>query len=108
MRVLLDEMLPAGLADLLPGHTVTTVKQAGFTGLDNGELIRRAIASGYTVLVTADRGLPAQRNIAVSGVAVVLVRGSRLAEVAPLAHEIDQAIRDASAGSVVWVVRQEP
>ncbi len=105
MRVLLDEMLPAGLADMLPGHEVTTVKDAGFAGLDNGALIRRAIAAGYTVLVTADRGLPAQRNIAVSGIAVVLVPGSRLAEIGPIADEIDRAIRGASPGVVAHVDR---
>ena len=107
MNVLLDEMLHVGLAKLLPGHRVRTVKQAGFTGLDNGELIRRAIAAGYSVLVTADRGLPAQRNIAVSGIAVVLVPGSRLAEVAPLADEIDRAIGGARPGSVIHVTRQQ-
>ncbi|MES2209912.1 MAG: hypothetical protein V4515_06965 [Chloroflexota bacterium] len=32
MKVILDEMLPAGVAGLLPGHQVTTVKQAGYTG----------------------------------------------------------------------------
>jgi len=106
VRVLLDEMLPAGLADLLPRHTVTTVKQAGFTGLDNGELIRRAIASGYSILVTADRGLPAQRNITVSGIAVVLVPGSRIAEIAPLAEDIDQAIMDARPGDSLRVARK--
>ena len=35
MKVLLDEMLPAGVAGLLPGHDVTTVQQAGFKGLTN-------------------------------------------------------------------------
>jgi len=77
VKVLLDEMLPAGVAELLTAHEVSTVKQAGFTGLDNGELIRRAIASGYEVLVTADRHLPAQQNMRAAGIAVVLVPGSR-------------------------------
>lgn len=107
MNVLLDEMLDVGLAKLLPGHRVRTVKQAGFTGLDNGELIRRAIVSGYSVLVTADRGLPAQRNIAASGICVVLVPGSKLAEIAPLADKIARAIREASAGSVVRIARRD-
>jgi len=30
VKVLLDEMLPAGVAGLLPGHDVTAVQQAGF------------------------------------------------------------------------------
>jgi len=33
LRVLLDEMLPVGVADLLLDHDVSTVKVAGFTGL---------------------------------------------------------------------------
>jgi len=63
VKVLLDEMLPVGVADLLPDDTVITVKVAGFTGLKNGELIRQTIAAGFEVLVTADRNLPAQQNI---------------------------------------------
>ncbi len=43
MKLFLDEMLPAGVADLLPGHDVTTVQQAGIKGLTNGELMRTAI-----------------------------------------------------------------
>lgn len=105
MRVLLDEMLPAGLAALLPGHEVTTVKQAGFAGLDNGELLRRAIASGYEVLVTADRGIPQQQNVAASGIAVVLIPGSRLADIRPRVSEIDQAIRNVSPGTTARLER---
>jgi len=60
VRVLLDEMLPVGVGQLLPGYDVTTVKTAGFTGLKNGELLRRAAAAGYDVLLTADRNLPDQ------------------------------------------------
>lgn len=34
MKVPLDEMLPVGVAHLLPDHEVTTVKDAGFTGFE--------------------------------------------------------------------------
>ena len=54
MKVLLDEMLPTGVVALLPGHDVTTVQQAGFKGLENGVLMRRAAESGYAVLLTVD------------------------------------------------------
>jgi len=105
VRVLLDEMLPAGLANLLPAHEVATVKRAGFTGLDNGALIREAVAAGYEVLVTADRGLPAQRNIAATDLAVVLVPGSRLEELTDRVDEISQAIAAANPGDVTRVPR---
>lgn len=105
MKVLLDEMLPIGVALLLPGHDVTTVKVAGFTGLTNGELLRRAAAAGYDVLLTADRNLPDQQNISATQVAVVLVPGNRLAEIAPRSGEIDQAVRVARPGTVTRLGR---
>jgi len=79
LKILLDEMLPAGVAGLLPGHDVVSVQQAGYKGLTNGEPLRRATSDGYAVLLTADRNLPAQQNIAAVGIAVVLVRGNERA-----------------------------
>lgn len=105
MKILLDEMLPAGVADLLPSHAVTTVKAAGFTGLKNGELIRGAAAAGYEVLITADRSLPAQQNIPASGVALVLVPGNRMADISPRADEIEAALQAAKPGTVTRLRR---
>ncbi len=62
MRVLLDEMLPIGVRDLLPGHVVETATYAGMAGIPNGELIRRAVAEGFQVIVTLDLGIPYQHD----------------------------------------------
>lgn len=105
MKVLLDEMLPIGVTDLIPGQMVATVKAAGYAGLSNGELIRRATADGYDVLVTADRNLPAQQNVRARGIAVVLVAGNRLVEIEPNAAAIREAIATAKPGTVTRVGR---
>lgn len=47
MRVLLDECVPRGLRDLLPGHDVKTVAEAGWAGVKNGELLRRAAVAEF-------------------------------------------------------------
>jgi predicted nuclease of predicted toxin-antitoxin system len=39
MRVLLDENLPHALKRLLPGHTVGTVQEQGWAGIENGKLL---------------------------------------------------------------------
>lgn len=49
MRVLLDESLPRQLARELPGYDVRTVVQQRWTGLKNGELLRRAKSQGFEV-----------------------------------------------------------
>jgi hypothetical protein len=92
VRVLLDEMLPVGVADLLPGHEVTTAKAAGFTGMKNGELLRRGAAAGFDVLLTADRNLAEQQNIGATRLAVILAPGNRLADIAARSREIVEAI----------------
>ena len=42
MRILLDESLPRDLRGELTGHVVTTVREAGWSGSTNGELLTRA------------------------------------------------------------------
>jgi len=103
VRVLLDEMLPAGVADLLPAHDVTTVQAAGFKGLNNGMLLRAAVEARYDVLVTADRNLDAQQNIAFIGIAIVLVRGSRMQDVASQTEHLQTAVSHATHGTMTRV-----
>jgi hypothetical protein len=45
---------PANLADELASLTVSTVRGLGWTGLRNGELLRRAESAGFTVFLTAE------------------------------------------------------
>ena len=56
MRVLLDECVPRGLRDALPGHDVKTVAEAGWAGVKNGELLKLA-AEQFDALLTVDRSL---------------------------------------------------
>jgi hypothetical protein len=52
VKVLLDEMLPAGVAGLLPEHEVVSVQRAGYKGLKNDELpsleLSRAPSSAFS------------------------------------------------------------
>jgi hypothetical protein len=103
VKVVLDEMLPAAVAGLLSGHDVATAKAAGYTGLSNGDLIRRAARDGFEVLITADRSLPAQQNISAGHLAILLVRGSRMADIGPQAARIRAAVAGATPGTVTRV-----
>jgi hypothetical protein len=73
VRVLLDEQLPVDLAVALQGHRVDTVVGRGWTGISNGELLRR-MGTEYDALVTMDRGIEFQQNLATVSVGVLLVR----------------------------------
>lgn len=72
MRILLDESLPRRLSRELLGHTVMMVTQAGWTGLENGELLRVA-AEKFDVFLTADRNIEYQQNVRTLPLAVIVL-----------------------------------
>jgi len=89
MRLLLDEQLPIGLAAELPGQTVDTVSGRGWSGIKNGELLRR-MSGQYDVLVTMDRGIEFQQRISTLPFGIVLVpaRSNRMEDLRPLVPSI--------------------
>jgi predicted nuclease of predicted toxin-antitoxin system len=63
MKVLLDECCPQPLRTALSGAEIFTVDMAKLKGLKNGELVKAAEAS-FDVLITADKSLRYQQNLA--------------------------------------------
>ena len=103
MKVLLDEMLPIGVRELIPSHEVYSAAYAGFAGISNGEMIRRAIGAGFDVIVTLDRGIPRQQNLERSGIGFLLIPHNDLDRIRPYADELRRALERASPGMVLRV-----
>ena len=84
MRILLDEYFPADFAHLFIGYDIETVHSLGWSGIKNGDLLRRA-RSVCDVFVTLDRNLEFQQNIKVLPFGIVLVRArsNRVADLTP-------------------------
>jgi hypothetical protein len=91
MRILLDESLPRDLGREITGHEVTTVQQAEWTGLENGELLRRA-AERFDVLVTGDQNIEYQQNPTSLPLPVVILvaASNRIEALRPLIPELLQ------------------
>jgi len=62
MKVLLDENLPHQVRLEIGGHDVFTTAFMGWAGIENGELLKVAAASGFDVLITTDRGMEYEQN----------------------------------------------
>jgi predicted nuclease of predicted toxin-antitoxin system len=90
MKLLLDENLPHRLRDLLTGHDVYTVAFMNWKGVGNGELLKRAAANGFDVLLTKDNGMPYEQNAATLPCALVVISAASnsLADIKPLVPEI--------------------
>ena len=64
MKILLDESLPRKLRyDFDEEHEVRTVRDMGWLGKKNGELLRLMTENNFQLFVTVDRNLPYQQNL---------------------------------------------
>ncbi len=93
-KIILDENLPRLLARFFPGYSVSTVQQAGWSGIKNGELIQR-IDGIFYAFITADKNLKYQQNLKSRRVVILELPFSRLSDIEPLLPRILEAI-DAS------------
>ena len=100
VRILLDECLPRKLGRELPGHVVSTVQFAGWSGITNGELL--ALAAGkYDAFITIDRVLAVQQSIP-PDLAVITIHApnNRLATLLPMLPKSREALNTIRPGEV--------
>jgi hypothetical protein len=72
MKILFDQGTPAPLRGALIGHAVSTTFEMGWAKLDNGALLKAA-DTDFDVLVTTDRNLRYQQNLAGLRLAVLVL-----------------------------------
>ena len=104
MKLLLDECVVRDLKKDLAGHEVSTVVEAGFEGLENGQLLRAA-AGRYDVLITVDRNLPFQQNIGSLQIAVLILTstGITYSDLKPLIPKILTQLLTTEPGQIYRV-----
>ena len=93
MKVLLDECVPARLSRLLSQHEVSTAQKAGWSGIKNGELLRRA-AADFDAFITVDRNLAFQQNQSNLPIPVIVInsRSNNLKDIEPHAPALLQTL----------------
>ena len=100
MLVLFDNGTPRTLARYLIGqHAVTEARARGWGQLENGELLTAAEAEGFDVLVTTDRNLRYQQNLAARKIAIVVLGKGRWSIIKSHIAAIAAAVNSATPGS---------
>lgn len=105
MKVLLDECTPKRLKrDFSVEHATSTVAEAGFAGLKNGQLIRAA-ADSFDVLITVDRNLIHQQNTQNLPLAIVVLiaKHNKYEFLSPLVPRTLAALKTIRKGEIVQV-----
>jgi hypothetical protein len=78
MRILIDENLPISFfTELLVGFDTKTIKQLGWDGIKNGELLSR-IEGNFDIFVTGDKNIQFQQNLSDRSFAIVEIYTNRL------------------------------
>ena len=105
MRILLDENLDWRLRRNLPEHEVESVPLLGWAGIENGELLRKAVEAGFDALVTMDGNMVHQQNIARFAIAVIALRAgsNRLDDTRPLMKELLTLLPNSKPGMLTFI-----
>jgi len=100
MLVLFDNGTPRTLARfLIDRHTVTEARARGWEELENGELLNEAEVAGFEVLVTTDKNLGYQQNLAGRKIAIVVLGQGRWTLIKPHVPQVVAAVNAATPGS---------
>ncbi len=91
---------------MLYGHQVDSVVGLGWVGLKNGPLLQR-MRGQYDVLLTMDRNLEFQQNIAALPFGVLLVRAAsnRMVHLVPLVPSMLEVLSTIQPGQILRVGR---
>jgi predicted nuclease of predicted toxin-antitoxin system len=98
VKVLFDQNVPRPLARFLTSHEVTRLAELGWQELANGELIAAAETAGYDVLITADKNLRYQQNLADRRIAIIILPSGQWPIVKQQLAEVIVAVDTALAG----------
>jgi hypothetical protein len=104
MLILFDHGTPKGLAGALPRQTIVTARARGWDRLSNGVLLNAAEQAAFELLLTTDRKIRYQQNLAGRKIALVVLTGStKWSRVRLHLERIAAAVNAATPGSYTEV-----
>jgi predicted nuclease of predicted toxin-antitoxin system len=92
MNLLLDENLPKRLKADFPNHEIFTIREQGWNGIRNGELMKLLIENNFDALLTFDKNLQHQQNFTKYPVTVFVL--SAFSNTYPILTKLSPKIQD--------------
>src|SRR5271170_2243597 len=103
MLILFDQATPVPIRPYLKGHAVRTAAQQGWEKLKNGDLLTAAEEAGFDLLLTTDKNMRYQQNLAGRNIAIVVLGQQQWPKLRPHIHLVVDAVNQASPGCYVEV-----
>ena len=103
MRILFDQGVPRGLTASLVGHEVTEARKLKWERISNGALLKLAEEAGFDLLLTTDKNLRCQQNLADRKISIVVLGQSPWWLVRQRLDAVITAVNEATPGSYAEV-----
>jgi hypothetical protein len=103
LKVALDEGVPEQIAPHLPGHDVQSVRQLGLKGTVNGKLLDAMEAQQFEAMISNDKKLEFDQNLARRPFAILLLSTNHLPTLEPNIGKIAAALETAEKGKITRV-----
>jgi hypothetical protein len=104
MLILFDQGTPMPIRAYLAGHTVRTAAQQGWDRVQNGHLLNAAEEAGFHLLLTTDKNMFYQQNLAHRKIAIIVLGKQQWLQLRPHVQLVVDAVNAATPGSYVEVV----
>ena len=103
MLILFDQATPVPIRPYLEQHTVRTAAQQGWDKLSNGDLLTAAEEAGFDILLTTDKNMRYQQNLAGRKIAIIVLGQPQWPHLEPHIQRVIEAVRAAKPSSYVEV-----
>lgn len=103
MSILLDEGVPRVIQRRLPDLPIYTVEEMSWRGIRNGQLLD-LMAERFGILVTTDKNLRHQQNLAKRQISAVILPTNQIPLVIQLLPQIEEALRTIESGSFIEIM----
>jgi hypothetical protein len=110
VKVLLDHCLPRRLKRSFPLHQVSSAAEMGWQTLRNGRLLAAAAAAQFEVLLTIDKNLKHQQNLATlpMTVVVMLAPTNRFGDLVVIVPAVEDALKTLQPRTLIEVPAPPP
>lgn len=103
MKLLLDENLPKKLKLDFREDEIYTIREKGWNGKSNGELLRAMLQEGFEALLTFDKNLQHQQNFDKYPICVLILtaKSNRYIDLSSLVGIVKEKLNDSTIGATV-------
>jgi hypothetical protein len=103
MFILFDQATPVPIRPYIEGHIVRTAAQQGWDKLKNGDLLTAAEKAAFDMLLTTDKNMRYQQNLAGRKITVVVLGQQQWPRLRPHIQPVIEAVNAATPSSLFEV-----